>query len=61
MRRYSEAVNTDIRKQMSPTALRGVVRISEETGIPVATLYACRKGWHLEGGGGAVITHGPEG
>jgi hypothetical protein len=34
---------------MSPIAFRGVAQILEETGIPIATLYACRKGWHLEG------------
>ena len=45
MRRYSEAFKADIRKQMSPPARQRVARISEETGIHIATLYAWRKGW----------------
>ena len=49
MRRYSEAVKADIRKRMSPPARQSVARISEETGIPICTLYAWRKGWRLEG------------
>ena len=49
MRRYSEAVKADIRKRMSPPARQSVARISEDTGIHIATLYAWRKGWRLEG------------
>ena len=45
MRRDSEAVKADIRKRMSPPARQSVARISEETGIHIATLYAWRKGW----------------
>jgi hypothetical protein len=39
---------------MSPPNLQSVARISEETGIHVATLYVWRKGWRL--GGGEVVT-----
>ena len=34
---------------MSPPARQSVARISEKTVIPIATLYAWRKGWRLEG------------
>ena len=34
---------------MSPPARQSVARISEETGIHIATLYVWRKGWRLEG------------
>jgi hypothetical protein len=34
---------------MSPPARQSVARISEDTGIHIATFYACRKGWRLEG------------
>jgi hypothetical protein len=33
---------------MSPPARQSVARISEDTGIHIATLYAWRKGWRLE-------------
>jgi len=49
MRRYSEAIKADVRRRMSPPNLQSVARISEETGIHVATLYVWRKGWRLEG------------
>ena len=49
MRRYSEAVKADISKRMSPPARQSVARISEKTVIHIATLYAWRKGWLLEG------------
>ena len=39
MRRYSEAVKADVRKRMSPPQRQSVVRISEELGIHVMTLY----------------------
>ena len=32
MQRYSEAINTDIRKRMRPPARKSVARIPEETG-----------------------------
>ena len=34
---------------MSPPARQSVARISEESGIPICTLYAWRKCWRLEG------------
>jgi transposase len=49
VRGYSEAVKADIRKRMSPPARQSMARISEDTGIHIATLYARRKGWRLEG------------
>jgi hypothetical protein len=33
MRRYSEAVNADVRRRMSPPHRQSVARISEELGI----------------------------
>ena len=49
MRRYSEAVKTDVRKRMSPPQRQSVARISEELGIHVMTLYKWRKAWRLQG------------
>jgi len=49
MRRYSEAIKADVRRRMSPPNPQSMARISEETGIHVATLYLWRKGWRLEG------------
>ncbi len=49
MRRYSEAIKADVRRRMSPPNRQSVARISEETGIHVATLYVWGKGWRLEG------------
>ena len=49
MRRYSEAVRADVRRRMSPPQRQSVVRISEELGIHVITLYKWRKTWRLQG------------
>ena len=49
MRRYSEMVKADVRKRMSPPARQSVVQISKELGIHIATLYAWRKAWRLQG------------
>jgi len=49
MRRYSEAVKADVRRRMSPPHRQSVVRISEELGIHVITLYKWRKTWRLQG------------
>jgi transposase-like protein len=49
MRRYSEAIKADVRWRMSPPNPQSMARISEETGIHVATLCLWRKGWRLEG------------
>jgi transposase-like protein len=54
MRRYSEAIKADVRRPMSPPNRQSVARISEETGIHIATLYLWRKGWRLEAGGAAA-------
>ena len=42
MRRYSEAVQADVRKRMSPPHRQGVAQISQELGIHQATLYNWR-------------------
>ena len=49
MRRYSEAVKADVRRRMSPPQRQSLVRISEELGIHVITLYKWRKTWRLQG------------
>ena len=49
MRRYSETVKADVRRRMSPPARQSVVQISKELGIHIATLYAWRKAWRLQG------------
>ena len=49
MRRYSEAVKADVRRRMSPPQRQSMVRISEELGIHVITLYKWRKTWRLQG------------
>ncbi len=49
MRRYSEMVKTDVKRRMSPPARQSVTQISKELGIQIATLYAWRKTWRLQG------------
>jgi transposase-like protein len=49
MRRYSETVKADVRRRMSPPARQSVAQISKELGIHLATLYAWRKAWRLQG------------
>jgi len=49
MRRYCEAVKADVRRRMSPPQRQSVVRISEDLGIHVITLYKWRKTWRLQG------------
>jgi transposase-like protein len=49
MRRYSETVKADVRRRMSPPARQSVAQISKELGIHIATLYAWRKAWRLQG------------
>ena len=61
MRRYGEAIKADVRRRMSPPNRQRVARISEETGIHVATLYVWRKGWRLQGGSGTGIRERPRG
>ena len=45
MRRYSEAVQADVRRQMSPPMRQSVAQISAELGIHVLTLCNWRKAW----------------
>ncbi|NBQ21986.1 MAG: hypothetical protein EBU30_10145, partial [Synechococcaceae bacterium WB6_3B_236] len=47
MRRYSEAVQSDVRRRMSPPHRQSVAQISQELGIHQATLYNWRKSWRL--------------
>ena len=49
MRRYSETVKADVRRRMSPPARQSVAQISKELGIHIATLYAWRKAWRMQG------------
>ena len=49
MRRYSETVKADVRRRMSPPARKSVAQISKELGIHLATLYAWRMAWRLQG------------
>ena len=49
MRRYSETVKADVKRRMSPPARQSVAQISKELGIHLATLYAWRKAWRLQG------------
>ena len=48
MRRYSEAVQADVRKRMSLPHRQTVAQISQELGIHQATLYNWRKLWRLQ-------------
>jgi transposase-like protein len=49
MRRYSKTVKADVRRRMRPSARQSVAQISKELGIHIATLYAWRKTWRLQG------------
>ena len=49
MRPYSEAAKADVRRRMSPPHRQSMVRISEERGIQIVTLYNRRKAWRLNG------------
>ena len=49
MRRYSETIKADVRRRMSPPARQSVAQISKELGIHIATLYAWRKAWRMQG------------
>ena len=61
MRRYSETVKADVRRRMSPPARQSVAQISKELGIHIATLYAWRKAWRLQGGADPASENDPEG
>ena len=61
MRRYSEAVKADVRRRMSPPMRQSMVRISEELGIHVMTLYKWRKTLRLQGEVVPVSEKEPEG
>jgi len=49
MRRYSEAVQADVRKWTSPPNRQDVPQISRELGIHRSTLYQWRSNWRLQG------------
>ena len=61
MRRYSETVKADVRRRMSPPARQSVAQISKELGIHIATLYAWRKTWRLQGEVVPASEEDPEG
>lgn len=49
MRRYSEMVKSDVRRRRNPPARQSVSQLSKEVGFDIATLYARRKAWQLQG------------
>ena len=49
MRRYSEAVQADVRRRMRPPHRQSVAGISEELGIHLITVDKWRKAWRLQG------------
>jgi hypothetical protein len=49
MRGYSEAVQADVRRRMSPPKLQSVAQIWAELGIHVLTPYNWRKTLRLQG------------
>jgi len=59
MRRYIEAVQSDLRRRMSPPHRQSVAQISQELGIHQVTLKNWRKSWRLEGEGGTGIGERP--
>jgi transposase-like protein len=61
MRRYSETVKADVRRRMSPPQRQSVAQISKELGIHLATLYAWRKAWRLQGEVVPASAKDPEG
>ena len=61
MRRYSETVKADVRRRMTPPARQSVAQISKELGIHLATLYAWRKAWRLQGEVVPASEKAPEG
>ena len=61
MRRYSETIKADVKKRMSPPARQSVAQISKELGIHLATLYAWRKAWRLQGEVVPASEKAPEG
>jgi transposase-like protein len=61
MRRYSKAIKAYDRKRMSPPNPQSAFRISEETGIHVATLFNWRHNWRLEGEVVPASAKDPEG
>lgn len=60
MRRYIDAVNTDVRRWMSPPHPLSVAQISVELGIHVVTPYTWRKTSRLQGEGVPAYEKDPE-
>ena len=48
MRRYSQSVQADVGRRMSPPHRQSVAQIFQELGIHQATLYNWRKSWQLQ-------------
>ena len=61
MRRYNETIKADVKRRMSPPARQSVAQISKELGIHLATLYAWRKAWRLQGEVVPASEKAPEG
>jgi len=61
MLRYSEAIKADVRRRMSPPNRQTEVRISEELGIHLITLYTLRKTRRLQGEVVPAYQKDPEG
>lgn len=61
MRRYSETVRADVKRRMTPPSRQSVAQISKELGIHLATLYAWRKAWRLQGEVVPASEKAPEG
>ena len=61
MRRYNETIKADVKRRMSPPARQSVAQISKELGIHIATLYAWRKAWRLQGEVVPASEKAPEG
>ena len=51
----------DVKRRMSPPARQSVAQISKELGIHLATLYAWRKAWRLQGEVVPASEKAPEG
>jgi hypothetical protein len=49
MRLYSETVQADVSRRMSPPGRQSVTQMFKELGIHMATQYAWRKTWRLQG------------
>ena len=49
MCRYSETIKAEVGRRMRPPTRQSVAQLSKELDIHIATLYAWRKAWRLQG------------